>query len=163
VSCRLAASGSIGENSSRKSNFIEAIRLLTEPLDGRRTRYLSRDDLFRRPGAETVTLTASCSGSTEDLAPYQHAIVPETSRATFTLRYTPPPIAAMRGRVDWTAGNGADPVDPVPKARERIRHVYLPALRDAVRDLGSGAAAGVQKIIDRRTQRRPSARQSSSP
>ncbi len=48
----------VGENSSGKSDFIEAIRLLTEPLDGRRTRYLSREDLFRRPGAEMVQLTA---------------------------------------------------------------------------------------------------------
>lgn len=138
----------VGENSSGKSNFIEAIRLLTEPLDGRRTRYLSKEDLFRRPGATTVTLTASYSGTPEDLAPYQHAIPPGAANATFSLTYTPPPPTVLRGRTDWIAGNGADPTDPTPKARERIRHVYLPALRDAVRDLGSSTATGVQMIIE---------------
>ncbi|GID94521.1 ATP-dependent endonuclease [Amorphoplanes digitatis] len=138
----------VGENSSGKSNFIEAIRLLTEPLDGRRTRYLSSDDLFRRPGAEAVTMTAAYSGSVEDLAPYLHATAPDTPEARFTLRYTPPQPGVLRGRIDWTAGNGADPVDPAPRARERIRHVYLPALRDAVRDLGSSTATGVQMIIE---------------
>ncbi|MET8550397.1 ATP-dependent nuclease [Micromonospora zamorensis] len=138
----------VGENSSGKSNFIEAIRLLTDPLDGRRTRYLSREDLFRRPEAAMVTLRASYSGSTEDLAPYHHAIPLGTANATFTLTYTPPPPTVVRGRTDWIAGNGADPSDPTPKARERIRHVYLPALRDAVRDLGSSTATGVQMIIE---------------
>jgi putative ATP-dependent endonuclease of OLD family len=138
----------VGENSSGKSNFIEAIRLLTEPLDGRRTRYLSREDLFRRPEATMVTLRASYSGSTEDLAPYHHAVPLGAANATFTLTYTPPPPTVLRGRTDWIAGNGADPSDPTPKARERIRHVYLPALRDAVRDLGSSTATGVQMIIE---------------
>lgn len=138
----------VGENSSGKSNFIEAIRLLTEPLDGRRTRYLSREDLFRRPEAETVKLGATYSGSAEDLAPYHHAIPLGAANATFTLTYTPPPLKVLRGRTDWIAGNGADPSDPTPKARERIRHVYLPALRDAVRDLGSSTATGVQMIIE---------------
>jgi putative ATP-dependent endonuclease of the OLD family len=138
----------VGENSSGKSNFIEAIRLLTEPLDGRRTRYLSREDLFRRPGAEMVKLTATYSGTAEDLAPYQHAIPLGAENATFTLTYTPPPLKVLRGRTDWIAGNGADPSDPTPKARERIRHVYLPALRDAIRDLGSSTATGVQLIIE---------------
>ena len=117
----------VGENSSGKSNFIEAIRLLTEPLDGRRTRFLSREDLFRRPEATMVTLRASYSGSTEDLAPYHHAIALGAANATFTLTYTPPPPTVLRGRTDWIAGNGADPSDPTPRARERIRHVYLPA------------------------------------
>jgi putative ATP-dependent endonuclease of OLD family len=138
----------VGENSSGKSNFIEAIRLLTEPLDGRRTRYLSREDLFRRPEATMVTLRAFYSGSTEDLAPYHHAIALGAANATFTLTYTPPPPTVLRGRTDWIAGNGADPSDPTPRARERIRHVYLPALRDAVRDLGSSTATGVQMIIE---------------
>jgi putative ATP-dependent endonuclease of OLD family len=138
----------VGENSSGKSNFIEAIRILTDPLDGHRTRYLGREDLFRRPDAEMVKLTATYSGSAEDLAPYHHAIPLGASNATFTLTYTPPPPKVLRGRTDWIAGNGADPSDPTPKARERIRHVYLPALRDAVRDLGSSTATGVQMIIE---------------
>ena len=57
-----------GPESPPGDSRIEAIRLLTEPLDGRRTRYLSREDLFRRPEATMVTLTASYSGSAEDPA-----------------------------------------------------------------------------------------------
>ncbi|MEV0726561.1 AAA family ATPase [Micromonospora purpureochromogenes] len=158
----------IGENSAGKSNVIEAVRLLTEPLDGRRSRYLDADDVFRGPDCSEAILTASYRGSAEDLSPYQHAMAADLSEARFTLRYTPPALDRLRGQVQWVAGNGADGTDPQPKARERLRHVYLPALRDAARDLGSGAASGVRVIIEsllseadpiRDADRQPNARQ----
>lgn len=37
----------VGENNSGKSNLIEAIRLLTLPADGRRTRYCEPQDVNR--------------------------------------------------------------------------------------------------------------------
>jgi len=93
-----------------------------------------------------VTLRATYTGSAEDLAPYQHAASPELDRLLYTLRYTPPRAGQMRGQVDWVAGSGADPCDPQPRGRDRLRHVYLPPLRDAARDLGSGAR--IQTILD---------------
>ena len=46
------------------------------------------------------------------------------------------------------AGSGADPCDPQPRGRDRLRHVYLPPLRDAARDLGSSAGPRIQAILD---------------
>jgi putative ATP-dependent endonuclease of the OLD family len=138
----------VGENSGGKSNVIDALRLLTDPIDGRRNLYLDRDDVFRDPGQRQVRLQATFTGSTEDLAPYQHAASPELDRLLYTLCYTPPGAGQMRGQVDWVAGSGADPCDPQPRGRDRLRHVYLPPLRDAARDLGSGIGARIQTILD---------------
>lgn len=139
----------IGENSGGKSNVIDALRLLTDPVDGRRNLYPDREDLFRgpsRPGR--VTLRATYTGTPEDLAAYQHAASPELDRVLYAMHYTPPVAGETRGQVDWVAGNGADPCDPQPRGRERLRHVYLPPLRDAAGDLGSSAGPRVQAILD---------------
>jgi len=138
----------IGENNGGKSNVIDALRLLTDPVDGRRSLYPDRDDIFRGPGAGQALLRAAYTGSPEDLAPYQHALSPKLDRVLYTLRYTPPGAGQLRGQLDWVAGNGADPSDPQPGGRERLRHVYLPPLRDAARDLGSSAGARIQVILD---------------
>lgn len=138
----------VGENNGGKSNVIDALRLLTDPVDGRRSLYLGRDDVFRGPGAGQVVLRAAYTGSPEDLAPYQHALSPELDQVLYTLRYTPPGTGQLRGQLDWVAGNGADPSDPQPRGRERLRHVYLPPLRDAARDLGSSAGGRIQVILD---------------
>ena len=56
----------VGENNAGKSNIIEALRLATLPLSGRRTRYFEADDLTRGE-AGPVELTAEFAG----LSPYQ--------------------------------------------------------------------------------------------
>jgi len=137
----------VGENSGGKSNVIDALRLLTDPIDGRRSLYLDGDDVFRGPGHGQVVLRATYTGSAEDLAAYQHAVSPELDRLLYTLRYTPPAAGQLRGQVDWVAGSGADPCDPQPRSRDRLRHVYLPPLRDAARELGSGAGGRIQAIL----------------
>jgi putative ATP-dependent endonuclease of OLD family len=138
----------VGENSGGKTNVIDALRLLTEPVDGRRNLYLDRDDVFRGAGSGQVMLRATYTGSAEDLAAYQHAAGPDLDRLLYTMRYTQPGPGQVRGHVDWVAGSGADPCDPQPRGRERLRHVYLPPLRDAARDLGSGAGGRIQTILD---------------
>jgi putative ATP-dependent endonuclease of OLD family len=137
----------VGENSGGKSNVIDALRLLTDPIDGRRNLYFDADDVFRGPDRVRATLRATYSGSPEDLAPYQHAASPVLDHVLYALQYSPPGPGQVRGRTEWTAGNGADPSDPQPGGRERLRHVYLPPLRDAARDLGSGAGSRVQTIM----------------
>jgi putative ATP-dependent endonuclease of the OLD family len=138
----------VGENSGGKSNVIDALRLLTDPVDGRRNLYLDRDDVFRGGSCGQVVLRATYTGSAEDLAAYQHATGPELDRLLYTLRFTPPGPGQVRGQVDWIAGSGADPCDPQPRGRDRLRHVYLPPLRDAAHDLGSGAGGRIQTILD---------------
>ncbi|MFE2470091.1 AAA family ATPase [Streptomyces mirabilis] len=41
----------VGENNAGKSNFIDALRLLTDPLDGRRSRWWETDDVHPWAGA----------------------------------------------------------------------------------------------------------------
>ncbi|MDG4793465.1 AAA family ATPase [Micromonospora sp. WMMD1082] len=102
----------VGENSGGKTNVIDALRLLTDPVDGRRNLYLDRDDLFRGSGCGQVMLRATYTGSAEDLAAYQHAAGPDLDRLLYTMRYIPPGPGQARGQVDWVAGSGADPCDP---------------------------------------------------
>lgn len=137
----------IGENSGGKSNIVDALRLITDPVDGRRNLYLGGEDVFRGPGQNRILMRASYTGTAEDLAPYQHAATSELDRVLYELRYTAPGATQIRGQVTWVAGNGADPTDPQPRGRDRLRHVYLPPLRDAARDLGSGAGGRIQTIL----------------
>jgi len=137
----------IGENNGGKSNIVDVLRLVTDPVDGRRNLYLSGEDIFRGLGQDGLVLRATYTGSPEDLAPYQHAANADHDQVTYELRFTRPATGQVRGQVTWVAGNGADPVDPAPRGRDRIRHIYLPPLRDAAHDLGSGAGGRIQTIL----------------
>lgn len=58
----------VGENNAGKSNVIEALRLATVPLSGRRSRYFETDDLARNHSGP-ITVTTRFSG----LSRYQKA------------------------------------------------------------------------------------------
>ena len=66
----------------------------------------------------------------------------------YALRYTPPGSRGDPRSGRLGGGSGADPCDPQPRGRDRLRHVYLPPLRDAARDLGSSAGPRIQAILD---------------
>ena len=139
----------IGENNAGKSTLLDALRLLTDPLDDRRSLYWDTDDVARIPSADNATLVANYELTT----PSQHglygqAVVPGTDRVRYAVTFTPPPDARLRGRISWTAGNGATTDrDPEPAARDRLRHVYLPPLRDAHRELSTSSGARVRTIL----------------
>lgn len=48
----------IGENNGSKCSVLDALRLLTDPLDGRRDRYGDVNDLCCAPDVTAATLTA---------------------------------------------------------------------------------------------------------
>jgi putative ATP-dependent endonuclease of OLD family len=74
--------------------------------------------------------------------------VPGTDEVRYAATFTPPPALGQRGRVTWVAGNGASTdADPEPAARDRIRHVYLPPLRDAQRELSSSVGTRLRTIL----------------
>lgn len=53
-----------------------------------------------------------------------------------------------RGKVVWRASREtSSDRDPEPEARERLRHVYLPPLRDAQRELNSGSGNRLRIIL----------------
>jgi putative ATP-dependent endonuclease of OLD family len=139
----------IGENNGGKSNLLDAIRLVNDPLDGRRDRYWDVDDVTRIPDAQAATLTATYAVTAqEQLGTYSQGVLADMMTVRYQVTYTPPSGTDVRGRITWVAGqaNTTDR-DPEPEARERLRHVYLPPLRDAQRELNSGSGQRLRIIL----------------
>lgn len=138
----------IGENNAGKSNVIDAIRLLTTPADGRRGRYCEVADLSIDSDEASFALRAIY----ENLSPSEQALMLVASNGigshaiSHQLRFDLPAPGERRGRTFWTVGaNNA--VDPEPAARDRIRHVYLPPLRDAEASLSSGSGDRIEFVL----------------
>jgi putative ATP-dependent endonuclease of the OLD family len=143
----------LGENSAGKSGVVDAARMVTEPLDGRRALWADPDDVCRSGAHAGFAVTMTLRGTPTELASYSDAITNDAddgtgeSEAAYTLTYQPPTGQESRGRTNWTAGSGAVDDDPDPGARTRIRHVYLPPLRDAVRELGPAGSSRIRAIV----------------
>jgi putative ATP-dependent endonuclease of OLD family len=136
----------VGENNGGKSNAIDAIRLLTMPLNGRRELYCETTDIRFASTNRRFDLQGTFTG----LSPAQQgrlisaAADPTLESAVFGLVY------------DET--NGGFPVRPtiwaghlkgVPEAgcQQMVRHVYLPPLRDAKRALASGNPTRIHALL----------------
>ncbi|WP_328976045.1 ATP-dependent nuclease [Streptomyces canus] len=151
----------VGENNAGKSNVMDAIRLLTLPLDGKGSGlYPDRDDLHRDGCPEgghvegcrrTIELSAQYrSRSPGDLDMFSQAFHRDGETASYHLTITPPPEGFRRATLSWRAGEGATAdLDPEPRAREGIRHLYLPPLRDAQRELASSSGGRIQLVVER--------------
>ncbi len=145
----------IGENNAGKSGVVDALRLITDPLDGRRSLWPDSDDICRSGTHAAFMLQMSLVGSSTELAAYSDAVLLEPyaasglAEARYVLNYQPPGPGEARGRAMWVAGGGAVADDPDPGARGRLRHVYLPPLRDAARELGPSGSARIRAIIER--------------
>ncbi|MEV0569156.1 AAA family ATPase [Dactylosporangium sp. NPDC050588] len=143
----------LGENSAGKSGVTDALRMLTEPLDGRRSLWADDDDVCRVADYSSFTLRMTLRGTASELAPYSDAFIPSSTadetQAHYALVYEPPGLAETRGRMSWAAGSGAVADDPDPGARGRLRHVYLPPLRDAARELGPAGSSRIRAIVER--------------
>lgn len=137
----------VGENNGGKSNAIDALRLLTLPLNGRRELYCESTDVrfgSVRPDFELEAVF-------EDLSPGQagrllSAVTDDSmSSCKFGLQY-----AASGGRSQarprlWA---GTHRETPEPGAHDTIRHVYLPPLRDAKRALASGNPTRIHALLN---------------
>ncbi|MCP3426613.1 AAA family ATPase [Rothia sp. AR01] len=136
----------VGENNSGKSNVIEAIRLSTAPLNGRRARYFEVEDVTRGHDGP-ITITARFADLTSfQRAHFIGALDLNTNEAVHCTKYRPPSDSISRGRVDHLVGVSAAP-DPEPEKREHINHVYLMPLRDAQRELDSYSGTRLARII----------------
>jgi len=136
----------VGENNGGKSNAIDAIRLLTAPLTGRRELYCETNDIrfdSRMPRFEVQGIFA-------DLSPAQQgrflsaAADESLEKAVFGLVYDEtkgtPPV-----RPSWWAGHLRGV--PEPGCLQMVRHVYLPPLRDAKRGLSSGNPTRIYALL----------------
>ncbi|MCN0179967.1 hypothetical protein [Salinispora arenicola] len=66
----------LGENSAGKSGVTDALRMLTEPLDGRRSLWANGDGVCRAGDHAGFTLRMTLRGTSSELAPYSDAITP---------------------------------------------------------------------------------------
>lgn len=137
----------VGENNGGKSNAIDAMRLLTLPLSGRRELYCESTDVrfgSVRPDFELEALF-------EDLSPGQagrllSAVTDDSmSSCKFGLQY-----AASGGKsvVRPRLWAGPHRETPEPGSHDTIRHVYLPPLRDAKRALASGNPTRIHALLN---------------
>ncbi|WJJ14519.1 AAA family ATPase (plasmid) [Prescottella equi] len=136
----------VGENNAGKSNIIEALRLATKPLSGRRTRYFEVEDV-RDGAAQDVMLTSRFTELTGfQRAHFIGALELQSGEAVHVTRFRPPADGTLRGRVEHLVGDTCSP-DPEPDKREQINHVYLAPLRDAQRELDSASGSRLATIM----------------
>jgi putative ATP-dependent endonuclease of the OLD family len=136
----------VGENNGGKSNAVDAIRLLTTPLSGRREIYCESTDI--RHGSQGKSFEIEIV--LEDLNPAQQgrlisAAADNTlTKAIFGLTYDEskkkPPY-----RPSLWASRQKSP--PEPGCHQKIGHVYLPPLRDAKRALASGNPTRINALL----------------
>ena len=137
----------VGENNGGKSNAIDAIRLLTMPLGGRREIYCETTDIRFGSADRKFELTASFI----ELNPAQQgrmisaAIDPAITGCVFGLKYDET-TARFPVRPQLWAGHQRG--NPEPGCHEMIRHVYLPPLRDAKRALASGNPTRIYALLN---------------
>ncbi len=138
----------VGENNSGKSSVVDAIRLISAPSDGRRTRYCETSDVSFGNQAPSFDIRAVYA----DLSVQKQAMFLAasngvgTAQISYRLRYDAPGPHERRGLTSWTVGAN-DAADPEPAARERIRHVFLPPLRDAQQVLASGSGDRIEFVM----------------
>jgi putative ATP-dependent endonuclease of OLD family len=135
----------VGENNGGKSNAIDAIRLLTTPLGGRREIYCEVTDVRFQCGSSQFELEAHFA---ELSAGQQGRLISASTDATLTgacfgLRYDGANVGA-RPQL-WA---GRDGNAPEPNSYDMVRHVYLPTLRDAKRELASGNPTRIMALLN---------------
>jgi putative ATP-dependent endonuclease of OLD family len=138
----------LGENNGGKSNIVDAIRLLTQPLSGRRERYPEDEDIRRNSSKPDFGIEGHFSGLSNTLKGLLISALPDPTEdvAVFGLRYQEKSLANPRGKTTSWAGK-FDSVEPERGSKDLVRHVYLPPLRDAQQALGSGSAAKITSLL----------------
>lgn len=139
----------VGENASGKSAIIDALRLATYPASGRTTAWFSneRDPNHHAAEGAPVSITARYSELTEpEKAIYLAQLVDNHDDLTYTASFATAPDTPRRSVLSWSVGETFSE-DPEPHLRRRIAHVYLPPLRDAVRDIDSGDQTQLHEVL----------------
>ena len=133
----------VGENNGGKSNVIDALRLLTLPLGGRREIYCEPTDVRFQSGSDHFELEAHYADlSTGQQGRFISAATDASlTQASFGLRYN---NAGARPLL-WSGKEGNS---PEAGCHDMVRHVYLPPLRDAKRALASGNPTRIMALLN---------------
>lgn len=134
----------VGENNGGKSNAIDAIRLVTQPLGGRREIYCEPTDVRFQSPTKGFELDAVFSDLS--LGQQGRLISASTdatlSEARFGIRYN----GGLGDRPSLWAGKPGNA--PEPGCHDMVRHVYLQPLRDAKRALASGNPTRIMALLN---------------
>jgi len=136
----------VGENNGGKSNAIDAIRLLTLPLSGRREIYCETTDIHFGSNIHSFEIISYFENlNSSQQGRFLSAATDQTlSECVFGLHY------------DESSGNypvrpklwsGSQQNSPEPGSHDMIRHVYLPPLRDAKRALATGNPTRIYALL----------------
>jgi len=136
----------VGENNGGKSNAIDALRLITTPLSGRRELYCESTDIRFGTAEPKFELDATFA----DLSiPQQGRLISAVTdhtlqKVVFGLSYD-----ESNKRHPIRPTNWAGHLKSAPEAgcQDVIRHVYLPPLRDAKRALASGNPTRIYALL----------------
>ena len=139
----------VGENGSGKSNIIDALRLATSSALEHRSLWFDQDRDRSYGKAKDVSIDISQTFTEltdEDKAVYLAQLVDDHDDLIYNLSLNTSAQVPLRSRSHYSVGeNGL--ADSEAENRERIAHVYLPPLRDAVRELGSGEGTRLAEIL----------------
>lgn len=139
----------VGENGSGKSNIIDALRLGTVPALHQRSIWFDPHRDLTHDSETTSPICVSLRFS--DLTPAEEAnhlahVVDAHGDLIYSLTMSAAPQTPQRSRTSWSVGD-AKLADPESEVRERIAHVYLPPLRDAVRELGGSDGTRLAEVL----------------
>ncbi|MCJ7602137.1 MAG: AAA family ATPase [Desulfobulbaceae bacterium] len=135
----------VGENNSGKSNAIDALRLMTPPLSGRRDIFCQLTDIRFDSGTGFDISSRYVNLNDEQQGRFISTCSDNTmTDALFGLSFDetkggfPPRPTLWAGKAGRTPELGC---------HEMIRHVYLPALRDAKYALASGNPTRIYALL----------------
>jgi putative ATP-dependent endonuclease of the OLD family len=149
VTLRLDLTVLAGENNAGKSTVVDALRVLTEPLDNGRIPWpgdaeVTMGELTTRLSVTLANITAGQAGTyIEGQVPAPDS--PDIFQAHWGLEYQRSDEGQRRGTTGWFRGADIPCTDPA--LRGGIRHIYLKPLRDAVHDLGGASAGRIRAIL----------------
>ncbi|RUQ08954.1 ATP-dependent endonuclease [Curtobacterium sp. HSID17257] len=139
----------VGENASGKSAIVDALRLSTYPASGRPTIWFDRDrdvSVGAAPGLSVEAKAIYTDLTDAETAIYLEHLVDEVPDLVFRTAWSSAEDIPRRSQQRISVGeHGSD--DPDPAARRRVAHVYLPPLRDAVKDLDAGDGAQLYEVL----------------
>lgn len=136
----------VGENNGGKSNAIDAIRLITFPLSGRREIYCEPTDVrFSSPVREFQIEANYDALSTGQQGRFASAAANTSmEKAVFGLKYDDTSGKVPNRPTVWA---GSKKGSPEAGSLDKICHVYLPPLRDAKRALASGNPTRIYALL----------------
>lgn len=141
-----------GANNSGKSAVLDAIRLATlNYVESRSSIYVSESDFSHdSSGARTSSVLHISLLYTEltfeEAGRMVTCLSPRRGARTATVTLSAEIDSRNRVRVKWTGGDNANS-DIESFSKSAVRHIYLPALRDAVRDLRPGPTNRLRNLV----------------